>query len=460
MSTRPRILILDDDRPVVEYLIEALCDRYTVTGETEPRQALARILHDDFDVVISDIEMPGMRGPDVLAAILEAKPRQAVLLITAFGSIELAVDMVRAGACDFVTKPFKRDALVVAIERALRERTMRREIVRLRRDLGHDDDTGLVAKSDAMRRVLDVARRAARSDATVLVTGESGVGKGALARWIHERSARRDGPLVQINCAALPSSLIEAELFGVRRGAFTDARESRDGLFVEASRGTLFLDEIADMPVEAQAKLLHVLESSRVRPVGATTEIDTDVRLIAATNRDLDAAIRAGTFRNDLFFRINIVHIEVPPLRARPDDIPDLVHAFLARAARRGRVHPHASDPLGITDEAMRWLCTQPWPGNVRELANKVERAVALTDHETIVIDDVRDRPAHTPSVPAHDAGDTNLADAAKRQLPLAHVELAYIKAVVASVGGNMAHAARVLGIDRRTLYRKLADTH
>ena len=446
MAERARLLIVDDDRSVVEYLLEALGDRYEAMGESSPQAALERVRKEDFDVVISDVEMPTMRGPDLLAAILEAKPRQAVLLITAFGSIELAVETVRAGACDFVTKPFKKDVLVVAIERALRERTMRREIVRLRRDLGDDTDHDLVARSAAMIAVLDIARRAARSDATVLVTGESGVGKGALARWIHERSARRDGPLVQINCAALPAGLIEAELFGVRRGAYTDARESRDGLFVEAARGTLFLDEIADMPLEAQAKLLHVLESSRVRPVGGTQEVETDVRLIAATNRDLAEAIKANAFRNDLYFRINVVHIEVPPLRERPDDIPELVHALLGRATQR-------SGPLGIADEAMRWLAQQPWPGNVRELANVIERAIALSEHDTIVLEDVR---AHSTTTTSSDPLD--LSDAASRHLPLADIELAYIKQVVAAVGGNMAHAARVLGIDRRTLYRKLGS--
>lgn len=447
MPERARLLIVDDDASVVEYLLEVLGDRYQAAGETSPEAALARVAREDFDVVISDVEMPGMRGPELLAAILEVKPRQAVLLITAFGSIELAVQTVRAGACDFVTKPFKIDTLVLAIERALRERTMRREIVRLRRDLGEAPDQGLIGKSSAMMRVLDIARRAARSNATVLITGESGVGKGALARWIHDRSVRRDGPMVQINCAALPSTLIEAELFGVRRGAYTDARESRDGLFVEASGGTLFLDEIADMPIEAQAKLLQVLESSKVRPVGGTAEVDIDVRLVAATNRDLDEAIKAGKFRSDLFFRINVVPIEIPPLRARTDDIPELVHSFLRRASAAGR------GPVGISDEAMRWLCTQQWPGNVRELANVVERAVALTEHDTIVIDDVQDLGERAPA-----ADELDLAAAAERHLPLAHIEMAYIRQVVAKVGGNMAHAARVLGIDRRTLYRKLAD--
>ena len=447
MPELAKLLIVDDDRAVVDYLVEVLGPRYAVTAETSPAAALARVRDEEYDVVISDVEMPGMRGPELLARVLEVKPRQAVLLITAFGSIELAVETVRAGACDFVTKPFKLETLVLAIERALRERTMRREIVRLRRDLGEPDDTGLVATSSAMAAVIDLARRAARSHATVLLTGESGVGKGALARWIHDRSPRRDGPLVEVNCAALPAALVEAELFGVRRGAYTDARESRDGLFVDASRGTLFLDEIADMPLEAQAKLLRALESSRVRPVGGTAEVDTDVRLIVATNQDLAAAIREGRFRSDLFFRVNVVHIDVPPLRTRPEDIPALVHELLRRAARHGR------GVEGITDEALRWLRGRPWPGNVRELANVIERAVALTEHDTIVLEDVRD--------PAHEApsrGALDLATAAQQYLPLAHVELAYIRQVVARVDGNMAHAARVLGIDRRTLYRKLAQ--
>ena len=447
MAERARVLVIDEDRIAVDHLVDILGDRYSAFGETSPHSALDRLRRDDFDVVIADVEVPGFRGPDLVAAILEAKPHQAVLLITGFGSIELAVETVRAGACDFVTKPFKRDTLIVAIERALRERAMRREIVRLRRDLGDDDSHDLVSASTAMTNVLDVARRAARSDATVLITGESGVGKGALARWIHDRSARRDGPMVQINCAALPAGLIEAELFGVKRGAFTDARESRDGLFVESSGGTLFLDEIADMPLEAQAKLLHVLESSRVQPVGGTAEVETDVRIIAATNRDLPEAIRHSTFRSDLFFRLNVVRIEIPPLRERPEDIPPLVYALLTRASQRDRAI------LGITDEATRWLCQQAWPGNVRELANVIERAVALSEHDTIVLEDVRDH--EEPTSP----GDALvLADAASRHIPLACVELAYIREVVNAVNGNMAQAARVLGIDRRTLYRKLGS--
>jgi DNA-binding NtrC family response regulator len=445
VAERAKILVIDDDPAVVEFLVEELGSDYDTIGETSPRAGLERIVAGEYDIAITDLEMPELRGIDLLAEVLERKPGQLVLMITAFGSIELAVQAVRAGACDFVTKPFKTPALLFAIERALRERTMRREIVRLRRELG-DDRGQLIATSPAMQKVLDIARRAARSTASVLVTGESGSGKGALARWIHDRGARSDGPFVHVNCAALPSGLVEAELFGVRRGAFTDARESRDGLFVEAAGGTIFLDEIAEMPLEIQSKLLGVLESSRIRPVGGG-EVAIDARVIAATNRPIDQAVAAGQFRLDLFFRLNVIRIEMPPLRQRAGDIPDLVHALLARAARG------TAGPIGIADDAMRWLVRHDWPGNVRELANVVERAVALTDHDTIVLEDVRDLEARVPADPTGDL----LASAVARQLPLSEVERGYIRQVLDANGGNVSRAARILGIDRRTLYRKLA---
>jgi transcriptional regulator with PAS, ATPase and Fis domain len=303
----------------------------------------------------------------------------------------------------------------------------------------------VVGESDVMVGVRALLQKIAASPAsTVLLTGESGTGKGALARWIHDHGARSSGPFVQVNCAALPSGLVEAELFGVRRGAFTDARESRDGLFVEASGGTIFLDEVAEMPLDIQSKLLQVLESVG----GGETAIDA--RVIAATNRAIGDAVAANQFRLDLFFRLNVIRIEMPPLRERAGDIPELVNALLARAARGGAV------PIGITDDAVRWLCRHDWPGNVRELANVVERAVALTDHDTIVLDDVRDLPAR-PGDPRSDPTSVLLSSAAERQLPLAEVERGYIRRVLDANGGNVSRAARILGIDRRTLYRKLA---
>ena len=442
---RRRVLVIDDDAAVVELRVDELRGRYLVEGIVSSRAGLERVVAGDFDIVIADVEMPELRGTDLLAAILARKPGQLVLLITAFGSIELAVQAVRAGACDFVTKPFKTQVLVLAIERALRERTMRREIVRLRRELGEQDaSSSLVAESAAMKKVIDLARRASRSTATALVTGESGSGKGALSRWIHDHGPRRDGPFVQVNCAALPSGLVEAELFGVRRGAYTDARESRDGLFVEASGGTIMLDEVAEMPLDVQSKLLQVLESAKVRPVGGG-EITVDVRVIAATNRPIEEAVSANQFRLDLFFRLNVIRIEMPPLRDRTADIPELVQALLART--RGVA------PVGISDDAMRWLVRHDWPGNVRELANVVERAVALTDHDTIVLEDVREVGLRPPGDPTKEL----LASAAERQLPLAEVERGYIRRILETNDGNVSRAARILGIDRRTLYRKLS---
>ena len=446
IAPRPRILVVDDDPCVVEMLVEALGARYAVEGLVSPHAALERVTTEEFDILISDLEMPEMRGVDLLAAIHARRPTQIVLVITAFGSIELAVNTMRAGACDFVTKPFRPEAMILAIERALGQRTMRREIIRLRRELDRDPGE-LVARSAAMRHVLDVATRASRSSTSVLLTGESGSGKGAVAQWIHEHSRRASGPFLQVNCATLPSVMIEAELFGARRGAITDANGARHGLFAEASGGTIFLDEIAEMPLDAQSRLLHVLEASQVRPVGATFDVTTDTRVIAATNRPILDAVQRGQFRRDLFFRLNVIPIEVPPLRERSDDIPDLVHKVLAR------IESGREAPVGISEQAMQWLCQYHWPGNVRQLANVVERAAALTDHDTIVVEDVCGTDVTSTS-----AAPDVLAELAARSLPLEQVEAAYIKHVLAQNGGNVSQTARILRIDRRTLHRRLSD--
>ncbi len=442
MRRRGRLLITDDDRGVVDYLSEMLGEHgYITTGVVSAKEALTRLEAEDFDLLIADVEMPEMRGLDLLAAVKARHPGLLVLLITAFGSIEMAVQAVRAGACDFVAKPFKIEALLFAIERAFEERKMRREIVRLRRRLSDEMDGDLVAKSEAMRRALETAGRSAAIDSSVLLTGESGTGKGAIARYVHERSERRRGPLVHVNCAALPTPLVETEMFGARKGAFTDARENRPGRFVEADHGTLFLDEIAEMPMEAQAKLLLTLETGRVRPIGGDGETTVDVRIIAATNRSLEEALRQRLFRPDLYYRLNVIRIDIPPLRERPEDIPDLLDVFLHRLTQK------LNRPvLGVSDDAMRWLLSYSWPGNVRELSNLLERAVALTDHNTITLDDLLLR---TDPL-------TFLDEVATDGLSLAAVERAYVRKVLEASDGNMARAARVLGIDRRTLYRKV----
>jgi DNA-binding NtrC family response regulator len=437
-------LVVDDEADVVDYLVDALGDEgYETIGVTSGAAALSKLGAASFELVIADVEMPGMRGPEFMTAVHARHPEQLVLLITAFGSIESAAASVRGGACDFLAKPFTIEALVIAIERALRERQQRREIVRLRQPSGQEQHADLISESPAMRRVVELARKVAPTNSTVLLTGESGVGKGAVAELIH-RESRRTG-LVQVNCAALPPTLVEAELFGVRRGAYTDAREDRPGLFVEAEAGTLFLDEVGELPLDVQAKLLQVLETRRIRPVGATTSAEVDVRLIAATNRALEADVRSGRFRPDLFHRLNVIRIAIPPLRERRDDIAPLVDLLLPRLCERIR-----GEVIGLSAPALRWMLSYDWPGNVRELTHVLERAVALADHDTIVLDDVR-----TESV--SEATDLDsLTEAARRGDSLAAVEEAYIGRVLARVQGNKARAARILGIDRRTLYRRL----
>jgi DNA-binding NtrC family response regulator len=447
-SERKRsLLVLDDDPGVVEFLCESLGERgFEVVGLTSPREALARLQADAFDLLITDVEMPEMRGTELLAAVLAIKPTQLVLLITAFGSIDLAVASVRAGACDFIAKPFTIDALVAAIARAFDDRQIRREIVRLRPTTAPAAVPGqLIAESPAMRKVLESARRAARADSTVLLTGETGTGKGAVARYIHEASARRGRPFFHVNCASLPSALVESELFGVRRGAFTDARDDRPGAFVGAADGTLFLDEIGELPLDIQAKLLHALENGRVRPLGGTTDVEVKARILAATNRPLETLLSEGRFRPDLYYRMNVIRIEVPSLRERRDDIPPLVDLFLGVASTR-----HGRPLLGVSAAAMRRLVAYQWPGNVRELANLLERAVALSDHDALLAEDV-DLPADTSS-----GIEAFLTSKADHHVPLAEVERLYARQVVEAQGGNKAAAARLLGINRRTLYRML----
>lgn len=441
-ANHAQVLVVDDDAAVVDYLVEELAAAgYDARGVTSPHEALAAVRAAGVDLLVADIEMPGMRGLDLLAAVHAERPGQLVLLMTAFGSIDLAVQAVKAGACDFLTKPFPRDVLLQAVSRALRERQWRREVVRLRHALSANGGR-LVARSSAMRAVLDMARRAARSRTTVLLTGETGTGKSTVARVMHEEGPRKDRPFVEVNCATLPAALAEGELFGVRRGAYTDAREDRDGLFVAANTGTLFLDEVGELSLDVQAKLLHVLENGRVRALGATREVTVDVRVIAATNRPLEELLRDGRFRPDLYYRLNVIPIEVPPLRARRDDIVPLVDRFLENATDGGRV-------VGVSAAALKRLMRYHWPGNVRELGNVIERAVALGEHDVIVPEDL-----HFLTDAASVVDDA--AATGGYLEPLETVELAHIRRVLDACGGNKSAAARQLGINRRTLDRKL----
>jgi two-component system response regulator HydG len=443
-----RILIIDDDRSMCEVLETELRRRdFEVSWVVTPREALARFEQEDFGLVITDVNMPGTSGVDLCRQLVSRREDMPVIVITAYANMETAIAAIRAGAYDFVTKPFDMDELALTIERALKHRALREEVKRLRKAVdGTQRFEEILGSSPAMLKMCELVTRVADTETTVLVTGESGTGKELVAKALHAKSGRKEGPFVAINCAAMPESLLESELFGHTRGAFTDARTARPGLFIKASRGTLFLDEIGEMPAGMQAKLLRALQERTVRPVGGDQEQPFDARIIAATNRDLETEVEEKRFREDLFYRINVVRIHVPPLRARGSDILLLAQHFLDRYAAQSR-RPVA----GMTSAAADKLLSYPWPGNVRELQNCIERAVALAQFDQIGVDDlpekIRDYKTARISIESNDPAEL---------LPMEEVERRYILKVLEAVGGNKTLAAQVLGFDRRTLYRKL----
>jgi two-component system response regulator HydG len=369
-----------------------------------------------------------------------------VIVITAFGSLETASATIRAGAFDFITKPFDIDDVLLSVERAVRDRSLRQEVRRLQTALERPAaSTELIGSSSVMQTVNDFIGRVAASDVGVLVTGESGTGKELVARAIHRRGSTPNGPFVAVNCAAIPEALLESELFGHAKGAFTDAKFQRRGLFAEAHGGTLFLDEIGEMPPSMQVKLLRALDEKSVRPVGGNVAVPFHARLIAATNRNLEAAVEERTFREDLYYRIQVVHIEVPPLRTRGGDVLELAQHFLLLSAGRQK-----KSVRGLSSAVAERFLTYTWPGNVRELLNCIERAVALTRFEEITVDDLPERIRayrRTPLVLAADADELVTLDELERR---------YVTRVLEAVGGNKSSAARVLGLDRTTLYRML----
>jgi two-component system response regulator AtoC len=442
-----RILIIDDDRSMCEVLEAELTKRgFETVTTTSPEDALRRLVEDDFSLVLTDINMLGMSGVDLCKQIVESREDLPVVVMTAYGSMEAAIAAIRAGAYDFVTKPFEMDEIALTMERALKHRALREEVKRLRRVVVDQQMfEEILGTSPAMKKMYDLAGRVAETETTVLVTGESGTGKELVAKALHSKSARKEGPFVAINCAAMPEPLLESELFGHTKGAFTDARTARPGLFIKASKGTLFLDEIGEMPAGMQAKLLRALQERSVRPVGGDQEQAFDARIIAATNRDLETEVEEKRFREDLFYRINVVRIHVPPLRARGSDILLLAQHFLVRyQTAQQRV-------VGIKSAAADKLLSYPWPGNVRELQNCIERAVALAQYDHIGVDDlpekVREFKSSRITIESSDPSEL---------LPMEEVERRYILRVLEAVGGNKTLAAQVLGFDRRTLYRKL----
>jgi len=444
----PRVLIVDDDSALCETLALGLRKRgYGTESRLSAADALFALSANEFDVVVTDLNMRGTNGIELCERILANRPDIPVIVLTAFGSLETAVSAIRAGAYDFISKPVELDVLAIALDRAARHRELREEVRRLRQEaVRTGPPETFVGQSAAMRLVYDMIERVADSETTVFVTGESGTGKELVARAIHRRSRRRERAFVAIDCAAMPEGLLESELFGHTKGAFTDAKTHQPGLFLEANGGTLFLDEIGDMPLVLQPKLLRVLQDRSVRPVGARTWTPIDVRLIAATNRDLESAIEEGHSREDLYYRINVVHIDLPPLRSRAGDILPLAQHFLRQFALRAE-----KDIVGFSPAAAEKLVAYSWPGNVRELQNCIERSVALARYDHIGADDVPEkirayRSSHV-IVPGDDPSEF---------VRMEELERRYIARVMETVAGNKTAAARILGLDRKRLYRML----
>lgn len=442
-----RILVVEDDSDLRDLIVAGLqAEGLEVEGTGSAESALP-LVEQRWDVILVDVNLPGMSGLDLCHRVVAERDRVAVVMMTGFATIGTAVQAMRAGAYDFVVKPIDLEALSLRLQRIVTERRIRDEALRLRDTAEAQGPLGkLTGRSEPMLRVYELLRRSARSEASVLITGPSGTGKELASRALHDNSPRRDGPFVAVNCSAIPDALIESELFGHVRGAFTDARNDRAGLFVEAAGGTIFLDEIGELPLATQAKMLRALEERAVRPVGGDREIPFDTRVVAATNRDLPSAVEEGRFREDLFFRINVIHLELPPLSARGTDVLLLAQEFIRRFGKQER-----KVVRGLSHAAAQRLCDYPWPGNVRELRNCIERAVALTTLEEIGLEDLPDR------VRLFKRSDVVVASSDPSELvPLEELERRYILRVLETVDGNRTAAARILGLDRKTLYRRL----
>ena len=441
-----RILLVEDEANMARTLTKNL-ERAGHTVEHAPhgQAAITRLEQRPFDMVVTDLKMPVMDGMQLLHALHERDLPPAVVVLTGYGTIESAVEAMKLGAADYLIKDARPQEILLTVERVLKVDALRRENARLREEVGRLRGVGeLIGESRSLQAVYRVIEAVKENKSTVLVSGESGTGKELVARTIHQRGPLAERPFIAINCAGLSETLLDSQLFGHRRGAFTGAVADHDGVFRAAHGGTLFLDEVSEIPLSLQPKFLRAVQEREVTPLGASVPVPVDVRLIAATNRDLETEVRTGTFRADLFYRLNVVHIEMPPLRAHPEDIPLLVEHFLQSFSRQYRVSPKR-----VTAEALERLTAYAWPGNIRELQNLIERAFALSTAETITLEDL------PPAVAGWVAPEVGNED--DRELPtLGDTERRLIAAALRRSGGNKKEAARLLGIDRQRLYRKI----
>jgi DNA-binding NtrC family response regulator len=437
------VLVVDDERPT-RLLMEKELPRAgcAVTSAESGEKALDELQAQDFDVVLLDLKMPGMGGMEALRRIRDSGASAEVVVLTGHPDVNTAIEAMKLGAYDYLTKPFKLAEVEEVLRRAAERRRLRSENAALRRMVTQREPPPLlVGKAQTMLAVLETVERIARSDANVLIQGESGTGKGLVAQAIHKQSQRASGPFLVINCSGFQDPLLESELFGHEKGAFTGAVGAKPGLFEVADHGTLVLDEVAEMSPAMQAKLLQVLDTGELRRVGGTRVHRVDVRIIAATNKDLTQEAQTGRFREDLYYRLNVVTLSLPPLRERKEDIPPLIEHFLDRFRVTGK------PPLTASPESMQILTEYPWPGNVRELANTIERLVILAGGQCIVPEDL---PANIRSPVGRSFGPTSLAE----------MERLHIARVLSETGGRKMRAARLLGIDLKTLNKKIRDYH
>ena len=434
-----RILFIDDDRAGREVALFNLRKAgYEVTAASDGQEGLAAFSPEKFDLVVTDVKMPGLSGIDVLRRVRTQSPDTPVLVITAFGNVETAVEAMKAGAYDFIGKPFHRDQLLLSVEKAFERQRLSAEVRDLRIRAG-GVEREIVSVSPAMKQVLSIADRVAVTEATILITGESGTGKEAVARRIHVRSRRPEGPFVAVNCAAIPGELLESELFGHARGAFTGAVRDRTGRFRQAASGTLFLDEVGEIPLALQAKLLRVLQERVVDVVGGDHPVPVDVRIVTATNRDLPERIREGTFREDLYYRLNVVGIRVPPLRERPEDIPPLVEYFMKELG--------AGREVTVPPAVMEELKSRPWPGNVRELKNACERMAILCGGTEVSVEDLP---------PTATRAGEEWPPMPPEGLSLVDLEKKVIERALRLKGGNITQAAAYLRVPRHILVYRI----
>ena len=449
INDSPAVLVVDDE-PEMRQLLRNILEEehYRVMVASDGHDALIRMETEKFPVVVTDLRMKGMDGLGLLDHVLRKHPESNLIMMTAFGTVESAVDAMKQGAFDYLTKPIKSNELTVTVAKAMREALLRQEVKQLRQQVSREFSFDqILGKSKPMKEIFDLIRRVADSQTNILITGESGTGKELVAKAIHFNSQRKAAPFVPVNCAAIPELLLESELFGHVRGAFTDAKSDKPGLFEEAHDGTLFLDEISEMPMMLQAKLLRAVQEREIRRVGATRSTSINVRLVVATNVHLREEVKAKRFREDLYYRLNVIELHLPPLRDRKEDLPVLVQGLLQKSVTAQQKHIES-----VEEPAMARLMDYQWPGNVRELENILERAATLTQGKKICLDDL-------PSNIRNIQGDGQLiGDAAERLLPLEQLEKSYIRRVLEKMGGNKYQTAHVLGIDRKTLYRKLAE--